>query len=109
MKRLKLFPFVLILAVFVSSENLWTGTDMPVHVGVVFAQESWLQEFESVCAKTQDAMVLSTDELKDLIARCDKLKPLIDKLPETQKKVYLRRLQTCRDLYVFVLESKINK
>jgi len=82
---------------------------MPLQGSVVLAQEGWLKEFEDICAKTQDAMVLSTDELKGLIARCDALKPLMEKLPESQKKVYLKRLQVCRDLYVFVLESKRNQ
>lgn len=109
MERLKLLPFVLTLAVFISSEDLWTGRDVPAHLGVALAQENWLQEFDDICAKTQDAMILSTDELENLIARCDTLKPLIEKLPETQRKVYLKRLQSCRVLYVFALESKRNK
>jgi hypothetical protein len=109
MKGQKLFFFFLALAVFLPSGILWTGADMPWQGGVVLAQEGWLKEFEDICAKTQDAMALGTDELKGLIARCDALKPLIDKLPETQRKVYLKRLQGCRDLYVFVLESKQNQ
>ncbi len=77
--------------------------------GIVFAQEDWKGEFETVCSKTQDAMTFSVDELKDLIARCKKLKPLIEKLDESPKKVYLRRLQLCKDLFVFALESKEKK
>lgn len=72
----------------------------------VYAQDDWKKEFEEVCSRTDDAMSLSKDELKALVARCDKLKPLIEKLDETEKKVYLRRLQLCRDLFSFVLESK---
>jgi len=78
-------------------------------LGVASAEEDWLQEFNDVCAKTEDSMILSSNELRDLIARCDTLKPLVEKLPETQKKVYLKRLQSCRDLYVFTLESKSDK
>jgi hypothetical protein len=51
-------------------------------------------------------MAFGVEELKDLIARCDTLKPLIEKLDESQRKVYLKRLSLCRDLLVFVLESK---
>lgn len=72
----------------------------------VYAQDDWKNEFDAICSRTDDAMSLSKDELKDLVARCDKLKPLIEKLDETEKKVYLRRLQLCRDLLNFVLESK---
>jgi uncharacterized coiled-coil protein SlyX len=109
MERLKILPFVLILVVVISSEGLWRGTHMPVSVGVALAQENWLQEFNDICAKTQETTILSSDDLKNLIARCDTLKPLIDKLPETQRKVYLKRLQNCRDFFVFALESKSDK
>lgn len=76
---------------------------------VVAAQDDWRQEFEDICSKTQDAMAFTQDELKSLVGRCDALKPSIEKLDETQKKVYLRRLQQCRDLLVFVMESKSGK
>ncbi len=70
------------------------------------AAQDWKKEFEEVCAKTQDAMALPLDELRTLVARCDRLKPQIERLDESQRKVYSRRLQVCRDLYQFVLESR---
>ncbi len=70
------------------------------------AAEGWRAEFEAICAKTQDAMMLSSDELKDLVARCDKLVPEIEKLDESQRKVFTRRLSACRNLYAFVLETR---
>ncbi len=70
------------------------------------AQNDWKTEFEVVCARTQEAAGMSRDELKDLINRCDKLLPSIEKLDETRKKVFLKRLKMCRDLYAFVLETK---
>lgn len=72
----------------------------------VYAQDDWKKEFETVCAKTQDSGVLSDEELKDLVERCDRLRPLIEKLDETQKKVYLKRLQMCRNLFSFMLETR---
>ena len=84
----------------------WTGKNSFTGIGVVFAQEEWKGEFETICSKTQDAMTFSVDELKDLISRCDKLKPAIEKLDESSRKVYLRRLKLCKDLFVFVLGSK---
>jgi len=51
-------------------------------------------------------MTLSRDELTDLIGRCDRLKTRIEAEDESTRKVYLRRLGMCRDLYRFVLESK---
>ncbi len=70
------------------------------------AEENWKQEFEEVCGKTDDAMNMATNELKDLLARCNKLKPLIEAEEETTRKVYLKRLQMCRDLLAYVYEAK---
>jgi hypothetical protein len=72
-------------------------------------QDDWKKEFEDICSKTQDSMSFTPDELKSLVGRCDALKLRIEKLDETQKKVYLKRLQMCRDLLAFVLESKAGK
>lgn len=69
------------------------------------AQEDWKKEFEDVCAKTQDAMIFSQEELTVLVQRCDALEPKIEKLDDTQKRVYLRRLRQCRGLFVYVLDS----
>lgn len=70
------------------------------------AEEEWLAEFEAVCSRTQDAMSLSAEELRSLLARCDGLKPRIEALDPPRRKVYLRRLQLCRDLYQFVLDRR---
>ena len=82
---------------------------MLISAGSVYAQEDWKTEFESVCAKTQDPGALSDDELKKLVDRCDKLRLLIEKLEETQRKVYLKRLQMCKNLFSFILESREKK
>jgi hypothetical protein len=70
------------------------------------AQEAWQKEFDSICAKTEDAMTFSQEELTDLIRRCDRLQPRIEKLDESRKKVYLERLRKCRGLYAYVLDAK---
>jgi hypothetical protein len=70
------------------------------------AQESWRAEFDNLCAKTEDAMTLSQEELADLIRRCDVLQPQIEKLDESRRKVYLERLRKCRGLYAYVLDAK---
>lgn len=69
----------------------------------------WRAEFDDVCSRSDDAMNLSTGEVKALIARCDALKPVIEQLDESTKKVYLKRLQMCRDLLIFLIESKEKK
>jgi len=73
------------------------------------AGENWQQEFEAVCAKTDDPMSLSSEELRGFLARLDKLLPVVDKLDESTRKVYLKRIRSCRNLYAFVLESKDQK
>jgi len=70
------------------------------------AASDWKKEFEEVCAKTQDAMLLSQDELRELVRRCDALKPRLEALGESERKVYLKRLSACRNLYAYVLESR---
>jgi hypothetical protein len=70
------------------------------------AQESWRAEFDNICAKTEDAMTFSQEELTDLIRRCDSLQPQIEKLDESRRKVYSERLRKCRGLYAYVLEAK---
>jgi hypothetical protein len=54
-------------------------------------------------------MVIPSNELKNLVDRCDRLKPRVEKLDESQRKVYLKRLQLCRDLFFFVLETREKK
>ena len=50
-------------------------------------------------------MALPGTEVRALIERCDRLKPRIEKLEESEAKVYLKRLRMCKDLFVFVLEN----
>lgn len=69
-------------------------------------EAGWKLEYEMVCSKTDLAMAHTTEELKALIARCDRLKSRIEAEDESTRKVYLRRLQLCRDLYKYVLDSK---
>jgi hypothetical protein len=69
-------------------------------------EEPWKQEFDDVCRKTTDSMALSEEDLKSLIERCEKLKPAIERLDETPRKVYGYKLDMCRKLFVFMLGSK---
>ena len=70
------------------------------------ATEAWQKEYDDICSKTQDAMTFSIDQLSVLVKRCDALQPQIDKLDDTRKKVYSRKLAQCRGLFAYVLESK---
>lgn len=70
------------------------------------AEELWKQELMEICSKADEALSFSREELKMLLQRGKKLKPAIEALEETPRKVYLKRLQKCMNLYTFVLESK---
>lgn len=84
----------------------------PAPLGSVFpsstamAQEDWEREFQAVCGRTDDAMTLTILDLQTLVKRCDDLKASIDKLEGSRRKVLLKRLQMCRDLYAFTLDTK---
>jgi hypothetical protein len=73
------------------------------------ADDDWYVEFEAVCSRTHDAMTMSSDELRALVSRCDQLKPRVAALDASRRKVFERRLQLCRDLYQFVLDTKEQK
>ena len=71
-----------------------------------YAQNDWKQTFNEVCAKTQNAMAYSPEELRDFIATCDSLKTDIERLGEPQRTIFLKRLQRCKGVFVYVLEAK---
>ncbi len=79
------------------------------HAHAEASAEDWKLEFDGICSKTDDAMALTVDELKQLVSRCESLRPRIEALGETQRKVYLKRLQSCRDIYIFVIQAKEQK
>ncbi len=71
-----------------------------------FAEQEWREEFEAVCSKTDAAMSLSKDELKDLVGRCDRLMEKIASEEETTRRIYVRRLKSCKDLFLYVLDTR---
>ena len=83
------------------------GAQEPVSQPSAMQQpEDWRVEFEVVCGTTDASMSFTAEQLTDLVARCDKLAERIGAEEETVRRVYLRRLKMCRDLLVFVLDSK---
>lgn len=75
------------------------GHDAPAAV-------SWEAAFEAICAKTPEVMAMSREELQAMVAECDRLRPQIEALPETPRKVYRKRLEMTRNLLLFTLEAK---
>ena len=105
MKRTSGILVLMMLAAFSQSSFFADSPVSSLVVQEVHAQE-WKDEFDDICGKTTNAMNLSREELKALIDRCDKLRLTMNQLEETQKKVYLKRLSLCQDLFSYVLQSK---
>lgn len=82
----------------------FAGSASPLYTG-----EEWKKEFEEVTSMTQDAMTQTPDGLQALVARCDALKPVIEKLEEHSRKVPLKRLEMARKMFLFTLEHKKNQ
>jgi len=93
------------IALLLYGNPLLTGP-LPFGPSASLFQEEWKAEFDAICSKTDMARTLSSEELKVLMAGCDRLKPKIEAQEESTRKVYLRRLQMCRDLYKYLLETK---
>lgn len=70
------------------------------------AAEAWKDAFEDVCSKVDASQTLSVKELEALIERADKLLPEIQKSEDPAKKIYLKRLKSCRSIFEFSIDSK---
>lgn len=79
---------------------------LPLSLAAAYGEEAWKAQLDGLCAKTNESMSLTVADLQALVAGCDKLKPVIEGLEESPRKVYRKRLQMCRDLYAYVLEAK---
>jgi predicted secreted protein len=73
---------------------------------VAHAEESWKKEFDEICSKTEVSTTLTKEELRELIARGDRLRAVIATLDESARKVYLKRLQMCLDLFAYAVDMK---
>jgi hypothetical protein len=80
-----------------------------INLQTACADDAWRTDFDATCAQSNDAMALSKNELKKLIEQCDRLQKILETQDETVRKVYLKRLQLCKNLYVFVLEVKMQE
>ena len=103
MKR-ALFCLLFAMALFSGLQSI--GSAETLSAGSV---ESWKSEFDSVCGQSDSAAGMTAEDLKRAIARCDALKPAVEALEATPRKVYLKRLQMCRNLFVYLLEGKEKK
>ena len=74
---------------------------------VAFALEGKMAtEFADLSGKTRVAMELSSEELQELIVRCDRLLEHISTLQKSEKKIMGKKVTRLRRLFLYVLESK---
>lgn len=74
----------------------------------VRGEEAWQTALDETCSKSNQAMTMSVQELQDLLAKCDELRKVIETQEASVRKVYLKRLSLCRNLYAYMLEYKQN-
>ena len=74
--------------------------------GSAWGADEWKKEFDAVCSQTDNAMSMTIEQLQEYVSRCEKIKPAIEALEASPRKVYLKRWQLCRDLFKYVLDSK---
>ena len=70
-------------------------------------EKSWRTEFDALCGQSENFMNMTAAELKVALEKCDALKADMEKLEATPRKIYLKRLQQCRNLLAYMLESKL--
>jgi C4-dicarboxylate-specific signal transduction histidine kinase len=77
--------------------------------GMAHGEDAWRANFEDTCGQTSDAMNLSVGQLSTLLERCAQLQKVVETQDDSVRKVYLKRLQLCSNLYSYVLEYKRNQ
>lgn len=80
--------------------------DRPVAHAV---ESGWRTEFDALCGQSDSFMNMTVAELRRGLERCDALKAEVEKLEATPRKIYLKRLQLCRNLLVYMLERRLNE
>jgi hypothetical protein len=71
--------------------------------------QSWVADFDSICAQVEFAESLPTANLKELIAESDKLLGVIETSNDPRKKVYIFRLKKCRSLFEYIMNLRETK
>lgn len=64
----------------------------------------WKEEFDLICAQTEIATSLSKEQLNELISDSDELLTRLAKLKDPWAKIYIRRLEKCREFYRYTID-----
>ena len=101
----------LLLSALLVALGVALGTESTVYAAetgaIQAAGKDWKGDFDRVCGQSDNAMNMTVDELKGALAQCDALKSVIEGLEATPRKIYLKRLQMCRNLFGYMLESRL--
>lgn len=71
--------------------------------------QTWVDDFDKICAQAEVADSLPTANLRELIADSDKLLGVIEAGNDPRKKVYIFRLKKCRNLFEYVISLRETK
>jgi hypothetical protein len=70
------------------------------------AAQSWVEDFDKICAQAEVADSLPTATLKELALESDKLLLEIETSNDPRKKVFTFRLKKCRNLFVYIMDLR---
>ena len=79
---------------------------LAVCFGALAAETGWKQEFERICIQVETAGNLHDEQLQELVKDADRLFERMQSVEDPQIKVYLQRLQRCRDFFSFMREAR---
>ena len=66
-------------------------------------EESWRDEYNSICGDTQEAVTLPREEINTLIDKCDKLLNKIKAADNPRKKTFIFRIERCKKFYQYIV------
>jgi hypothetical protein len=78
---------------------------MPYFAPIAAAQ-SWIEDFDKICAQAEVADSLPTAALQELALESDRLLVVIEASSDLQKKVFMFRLKKCRNLFVYIMDLR---
>jgi hypothetical protein len=64
-----------------------------------------MEEYNSICGDTQGAVLLPSEEINTLIDKCDKLLIKIKAADNPKKKIFIFRIEKCRNFYKYIADS----
>ena len=96
----------MLFAVFIGVFLPTAGLCAPATVAEQVETQSWQDEFERICAQTEIAASLSTEQLQKLVSESDDLLDRLARVEDRRGKVYIFRLRNCRAFFLYTLELR---